>query len=198
MRGEVRHASLRGSGWTDETDEPGRGPGPLLEPKPPGASRASAGEQSARHQQRHALPHRRRHRQQVRTTAACTYFPPAVTQILYLQTFVFPIRRKLSGKSKKWRSIFNLGRSVDAKGKLNRNGSVFIRTPGITGEVSRQEEWVQFASGQELLFDDRFIDKVHILKDLFFFVNFLLQKRQLFVRPGAWSRCVLYQQVWRK
>lgn len=39
-------------------------------------------------------------------------------------------RRKLSGKSRKWRSIFNLGRSVDSKGKLSRNGSVFIRTSG--------------------------------------------------------------------
>lgn len=44
------------------------------------------------------------------------------------------IRRKLSGKSKKWRSIFNLGRSVDSKGKLNRNGSVFIRASGLTGK----------------------------------------------------------------
>ncbi|KAL7389880.1 hypothetical protein ABVT39_011459 [Epinephelus coioides] len=36
-------------------------------------------------------------------------------------------KRKFSGKSKKWKSIFNLGRSVDSKGKLSRNGSVFIR-----------------------------------------------------------------------
>ncbi|XP_045897044.1 rho GTPase-activating protein 31 [Micropterus dolomieu] len=41
-------------------------------------------------------------------------------------------KRKFSGKSKKWKSIFNLGRSVDSKGKLSRNGSVFIRAPGIT------------------------------------------------------------------
>ncbi|XP_054481766.1 rho GTPase-activating protein 31 [Anoplopoma fimbria] len=39
-------------------------------------------------------------------------------------------KRKFSGKSKKWKSIFNLGRSVESKGKLSRNGSVFIRTPG--------------------------------------------------------------------
>ncbi|XP_075957803.1 rho GTPase-activating protein 31 [Anarhichas minor] len=39
-------------------------------------------------------------------------------------------KRKFSGKSKKWKSIFNLGRSVDSKGKLSRNGSVFIRTQG--------------------------------------------------------------------
>lgn len=38
-------------------------------------------------------------------------------------------KRKLSGKSKKWKSIFNLGAS---KGKLSRNGSVFIRAQGIT------------------------------------------------------------------
>ncbi|XP_042354977.1 rho GTPase-activating protein 31 [Plectropomus leopardus] len=39
-------------------------------------------------------------------------------------------KRKFSGKSKKWKSIFNLGRSVDSKGKLSRNGSVFIRAQG--------------------------------------------------------------------
>uniref|UniRef100_A0A673GIF7 Rho GTPase-activating protein 31-like n=1 Tax=Sinocyclocheilus rhinocerous TaxID=307959 RepID=A0A673GIF7_9TELE len=37
-------------------------------------------------------------------------------------------RRKFSGKSKKWKSIFSLGRSViDSKGKLSHNGSVFMR-----------------------------------------------------------------------
>ncbi|KAM9032420.1 rho GTPase-activating protein 31 [Sarcophilus harrisii] len=37
-------------------------------------------------------------------------------------------KRKLSSKSKKWKSIFNLGRSgSDSKSKLNRNGSVFVR-----------------------------------------------------------------------
>lgn len=37
-------------------------------------------------------------------------------------------KRKFSGKSKKWKSIFSLGRSVaDGKGKLSRNGSVFMR-----------------------------------------------------------------------
>ncbi|KAM3601921.1 uncharacterized protein V6R79_021300 [Siganus canaliculatus] len=45
-------------------------------------------------------------------------------------------KRKFSGKSKKWRSIFNLGRSVDSKGKLSRNGSVFIRAPGITEKAA--------------------------------------------------------------
>ncbi|XP_053311452.1 rho GTPase-activating protein 31 [Spea bombifrons] len=35
-------------------------------------------------------------------------------------------KRKLSTKSKKWKSIFNLGRS-ESKSKLSRNGSVFVR-----------------------------------------------------------------------
>uniref|UniRef100_UPI0037E8D91F rho GTPase-activating protein 31 n=1 Tax=Semicossyphus pulcher TaxID=241346 RepID=UPI0037E8D91F len=45
-------------------------------------------------------------------------------------------KRKFSGKSKKWKSIFNLGRSVDTKGKLSRNGSVFIRAQGITEKAA--------------------------------------------------------------
>ncbi|KAK2828577.1 hypothetical protein Q5P01_019611 [Channa striata] len=45
-------------------------------------------------------------------------------------------KRKFSGKSKKWKSIFNLGRSVDSKGKLSRNGSVFIRAQGITEKAA--------------------------------------------------------------
>ncbi|KAM9319289.1 rho GTPase-activating protein 31 [Gastrophryne carolinensis] len=38
-------------------------------------------------------------------------------------------KRKLSTKSKKWKSIFNLGRGsgADSKSKLSRNGSVFVR-----------------------------------------------------------------------
>ncbi|KAI4902493.1 hypothetical protein NFI96_014846 [Prochilodus magdalenae] len=41
-------------------------------------------------------------------------------------------KRKFSGKSKKWKAIFSLGRSVtDAKGKLSRNGSVFMRASNI-------------------------------------------------------------------
>ncbi|XP_048397297.1 rho GTPase-activating protein 31 isoform X2 [Stegostoma tigrinum] len=37
-------------------------------------------------------------------------------------------RRKIPAKTKKWKSIFNLGRSGnDSKGKLSRNGSVFVR-----------------------------------------------------------------------
>ncbi|XP_041864990.1 rho GTPase-activating protein 31 isoform X2 [Melanotaenia boesemani] len=45
-------------------------------------------------------------------------------------------KRKFSGKSKKWKSIFNLGRSVDSKGKLSRNGSVFIRAQGIVEKAA--------------------------------------------------------------
>ncbi|XP_056253699.1 rho GTPase-activating protein 31 [Seriola aureovittata] len=45
-------------------------------------------------------------------------------------------KRKFSGKSKKWKSIFNLGRSVDSKGKLSRNGSVFIRAQGMTEKAA--------------------------------------------------------------
>nr|XP_046267000.1 rho GTPase-activating protein 31 [Scatophagus argus] len=45
-------------------------------------------------------------------------------------------KRKFSGKSKKWRSIFNLGRSVDSKGKLSRNGSVFIRGAGLSEKAA--------------------------------------------------------------
>ncbi|XP_045142094.1 rho GTPase-activating protein 31 [Echinops telfairi] len=43
--------------------------------------------------------------------------------------------RKLSSKSKKWKSIFNLGRSgSDSKSKLNRNGSVFVRGQRLSVE----------------------------------------------------------------
>ncbi|KAK6316753.1 hypothetical protein J4Q44_G00121530 [Coregonus suidteri] len=46
-------------------------------------------------------------------------------------------KRKFSGKSKKWKSIFNLGKSVtDSKGKLSRNGSVFMRTQNITEKAA--------------------------------------------------------------
>ncbi|TSL28240.1 Rho GTPase-activating protein 31 [Bagarius yarrelli] len=43
--------------------------------------------------------------------------------------------RKFSSKSKKWKSIFSLGRSVtDSKGKLSRNGSVFMRAQNVSDE----------------------------------------------------------------
>uniref|UniRef100_A0A7M4E7I2 Rho GTPase activating protein 31 n=1 Tax=Crocodylus porosus TaxID=8502 RepID=A0A7M4E7I2_CROPO len=44
-------------------------------------------------------------------------------------------KRKLSTKSKKWKSIFNLGRSgSESKPKLSRNGSVFVRAQKLSGE----------------------------------------------------------------
>lgn len=57
--------------------------------------------------------------------------PDTSTATLYHTVLdVSDSKRKFSGKSKKWKSIFNLGRSVnDSKGKLSRNGSVFIRGP---------------------------------------------------------------------
>ncbi|CAL8365108.1 unnamed protein product [Lota lota] len=57
--------------------------------------------------------------------------PDASTATLYHTVLdISDSKRKFSGKSKKWKSIFNLGRSVnESKGKLSRNGSVFIRGP---------------------------------------------------------------------
>lgn len=110
---------------------------------------------------------------------------------IYRLFFFFPVRRKLSGKSKKWRSIFNLGRSVDSKGKLNRNGSVFIRSPGITGKVSRQDEWLQFASGRDFLFEDWFIDKIHTIIDLFVFLLLTTEKAALRPSRSMESLCSL-------
>ncbi|XP_061558475.1 rho GTPase-activating protein 31 [Phycodurus eques] len=62
--------------------------------------------------------------------------PDTSTATLYHTVIDLDSKRKLSGKSKKWKSIFNLGRSVDSKGKLSRNGSVFIRAPGLTEKAS--------------------------------------------------------------
>uniref|UniRef100_A0A8C6VSE7 Rho GTPase activating protein 31 n=1 Tax=Naja naja TaxID=35670 RepID=A0A8C6VSE7_NAJNA len=46
-------------------------------------------------------------------------------------------KRKLSTKSKKWRYIFNLGRSgSEAKTKLSRNGSVFVRGQKISEKAT--------------------------------------------------------------
>lgn len=58
--------------------------------------------------------------------------PDPSTAQLYHTVIDLDSKRKFSGKSKKWKSIFNLGRSVDSKGKLSRNGSVFIRAQAIT------------------------------------------------------------------
>ncbi|KAK2091795.1 Rho GTPase-activating protein 31 [Saguinus oedipus] len=50
-------------------------------------------------------------------------------------------RRKLSSKSKKWKSIFNLGRSgSDSKSKLSRNGSVFVRGQRLSGHKEPHHE----------------------------------------------------------
>ncbi|XP_068600952.1 rho GTPase-activating protein 31 [Brachionichthys hirsutus] len=62
--------------------------------------------------------------------------PDTSTAALYHTVIDIDSKRKLSGKSKKWRSIFNLGRSVEPKGKLSRNGSVFIRAPGLTEKAA--------------------------------------------------------------
>ncbi|XP_062907040.1 rho GTPase-activating protein 31 isoform X2 [Mobula hypostoma] len=49
---------------------------------------------------------------------------------IYHTVIDLPDPRKLSAKPKKWKSIFNLGRlGSDSKGKLSRNGSVFVRAP---------------------------------------------------------------------
>ncbi|XP_066555235.1 rho GTPase-activating protein 31 isoform X2 [Amia ocellicauda] len=54
--------------------------------------------------------------------------PDASTTTLYHTVIDLPDSKKFSGKSKKWKSIFNLGRTMtETKGKLSRNGSVFVR-----------------------------------------------------------------------
>ncbi|XP_061596822.1 rho GTPase-activating protein 31 isoform X2 [Cololabis saira] len=55
--------------------------------------------------------------------------PDTSTATLYHTVIDISEKRKFSGKSKRWKSIFNLGK--DSKGKLSRNGSVFIRGQGI-------------------------------------------------------------------
>ncbi|NXS07908.1 RHG31 protein, partial [Neodrepanis coruscans] len=46
-------------------------------------------------------------------------------------------KRKLSTKSKKWKSIFNLGRSgSESKSKLSRNGSVFVRAQKLSEKTT--------------------------------------------------------------
>lgn len=65
--------------------------------------------------------------------------PDASTAQLYHTVIDIDSKRKFSGKSKKWKSIFNLGRSVDSKGKLSRNGSVFIRAQGITEKAKSRK-----------------------------------------------------------
>ncbi|XP_041750236.1 rho GTPase-activating protein 31 isoform X2 [Coregonus clupeaformis] len=63
--------------------------------------------------------------------------PDTSTATLYHTVIDISDSKKFSGKSKKWKSIFNLGRSVtDSKGKLSRNGSVFMRTQNITEKAA--------------------------------------------------------------
>lgn len=104
--------------------------------------------------------------------------------------FSFAVRRKLSGKSKKWRSIFNLGRSVDSKGKLNRNGSVFIRAPGVTGKAPRWETLLQSGSGRDFLFEEKYISIIHIMTDGLYF-TFTAEKAALRPSRSMESLCSL-------
>ncbi|XP_030601708.1 rho GTPase-activating protein 31 [Archocentrus centrarchus] len=62
--------------------------------------------------------------------------PDTSTATFYHTVIDIDNKRKFSGKSKKWKSIFNIGKSVDSKGKLSRNGSVFIRAQGMTEKAS--------------------------------------------------------------
>ncbi|KAM9332205.1 rho GTPase-activating protein 31 [Pholidichthys leucotaenia] len=63
--------------------------------------------------------------------------PDTSTAMLYHTVIdISDNKRKFSGKSKKWKSIFNLGRSVDLKGKLSRNGSVLVRAQGMTEKAA--------------------------------------------------------------
>uniref|UniRef100_A0A8C7KG74 Rho GTPase activating protein 31 n=1 Tax=Oncorhynchus kisutch TaxID=8019 RepID=A0A8C7KG74_ONCKI len=64
--------------------------------------------------------------------------PDTSTATLYHTVIdISDTKRKLSGKSKTWKSIFNLGKSVtDSKGKLSRNGSVFLRAQNITEKAA--------------------------------------------------------------
>ncbi|XP_056601667.1 rho GTPase-activating protein 31 isoform X2 [Triplophysa dalaica] len=59
--------------------------------------------------------------------------PDTSTAAVYHTVIDLSDSRKFSGKSKKWKSIFSLGRSVmESKGKLSRNGSVFMRGPNMS------------------------------------------------------------------
>ncbi|XP_054899854.1 rho GTPase-activating protein 31 [Poeciliopsis prolifica] len=62
--------------------------------------------------------------------------PDTSSASLYHTVIEISDKRRFSGKSKKWKSIFNLGRSVESKGKLSRNGSVFIRAQGASEKAA--------------------------------------------------------------
>ncbi|CAB1333090.1 unnamed protein product [Coregonus sp. 'balchen'] len=60
-------------------------------------------------------------------------------QAMLLMCFIISlsVRGKVSGKSKKWKFIFNLGKSVtDSKGRLSRNGSVLMKAQNITEKAA--------------------------------------------------------------
>ncbi|KAG5844293.1 hypothetical protein ANANG_G00160890, partial [Anguilla anguilla] len=59
--------------------------------------------------------------------------PDTSNAALYHTIIDLPDSRMFSGKSKKWKSIFNLGRSVtDSKGKQSRSASVFVKAQTIS------------------------------------------------------------------
>ncbi|XP_029795224.1 rho GTPase-activating protein 31 isoform X2 [Suricata suricatta] len=61
--------------------------------------------------------------------------PPPMGTLFHTVLELPDNKRKLSSKSKKWKSIFNLGRSgSDSKSKLSRNGSVFVRGQRLSVE----------------------------------------------------------------
>ncbi|XP_060495897.2 rho GTPase-activating protein 31 [Panthera onca] len=61
--------------------------------------------------------------------------PPSMGTLFHTVLELPDNKRKLSSKSKKWKSIFNLGRSgSDSKSKLSRNGSVFVRGQRLSVE----------------------------------------------------------------
>ncbi|KAJ8348490.1 hypothetical protein SKAU_G00270790 [Synaphobranchus kaupii] len=72
------------------------------------------------------------HRQRQRENS----LPDTSTVALYHTVIDLPDNRMFSGKSKKWKSIFNLGRSVtDSKGKQSRSASVFVKSQKLSEKV---------------------------------------------------------------
>ncbi|KAK6305602.1 hypothetical protein J4Q44_G00243820 [Coregonus suidteri] len=64
--------------------------------------------------------------------------PDTSTATLYHTVIdISDTKGKVSGKSKKWKFIFNLGKSVtDSKGRLSRNGSVLMKAQNITEKAA--------------------------------------------------------------
>ncbi|NWH33325.1 RHG31 protein, partial [Chloropsis hardwickii] len=62
---------------------------------------------------------------------------PVIGSFFYTVVDLPDSKRKLSTKSKKWKSIFNLGRSgSESKSKLSRNGSVFVRAQKLSEKAT--------------------------------------------------------------